>query len=203
MTFSVQTPCGGETDKVLSEDNSLRALVQSKGRGEEEPMRLLLKRTVPMLMLLAMVASAGIAQNRVTWSEFSMRVTPRHSIRMVLPDGTAIEGSPLEMKPEGMEIRIRKTSNRQAHPKGVMTIPRVAVTVVEVRTPRSRGKIIGTLAPIGVGIALVATAYGRGDDTYVRLFAGGLTMAGGGVGGFFIGRAVDRRFEQVVIAAEK
>ena len=162
-------------------------------------MRLLLQRTARLTLMLAMVEGAGIAQKRVTWSDFSSRMTERHTIRMVLPDSTAVEGRPMEMRSDGMDIRITKTSNRQAQPKGLATIARDAVSVVQVRTPRSRGKWIGTLVPLGVGITVVAASIGRGDETYKLLAAGGLTMSGGSVGGFLVGRAVDRRFEQFVI----
>jgi hypothetical protein len=148
------------------------------------------------------LASLGSAQQRMSWSDFSARMTPRHTLRIAFPDGAVIESRPLEIKPDQINVRITGTSDRRTHPKGPAIIPRAAISVVEVRPPRSLGKLIGTLAPIGVGAALVGASFGHGDDTYVRLVAGGLTMAAGGVGGFFIGRAIDRRFERIVIAGE-
>jgi hypothetical protein len=159
----------------------------------------LLKRTAMLPLLIALMAAPGTAQNRLTWSDFSARMTPRHTVRMVLPDGTTIEARPLAMKSDGAEMRITKTSNRLIHPKGPSTIPRAAFSVVQVRSPRWRGRMIGTLAPIGAGIVAMASAYGKGDAVYGYLVGGGLTAAGGGVGGYFIGRAVDRRFEQFAI----
>jgi len=151
-------------------------------------------------MALLLVAAPVMAENRLSWTDFSMLMKPNQTFRLALPDATVIEGRPVEMRPDGMVIRITRTSDRRAHPKGTVTVPREAVSVVEVRKPRSVGKIIGTLAPIGVGIAIAASAANEGDEMYVNLVAGGLTMAVGGVGGFFVGRAIDRRFERFVIA---
>lgn len=138
---------------------------------------------------------------RVTWAEFSGMMTPKHTVRMVLPDGTHVQGKVLRANSEGLEIRIRSTSNPQVHPKGEATIPRESLSVVDVRSPRSKGKLIGTLVPIGVGAGILAAGVGDGgDEVYVYLVAGGTTMGFGGVAGFFIGRAVDRRFQRFVIA---
>ncbi len=66
------------------------------------------------------------------------------------------------------------------------------------------GKLIGTLAPIGVGVALLA-AGGTNQiegEFYGYLVAGGLTLGAGTPTGFFVGRAVDRRFDQFVIIPE-
>jgi len=166
-------------------------------------MRVFSKRTAQILLATVALTSLGSAQQSMSWSDFSTRMTQRHTLRIAFPDGAVIEFQPLEVKPDEVNVRITRTSDQRRHPKGLATIPRATISIVEVRSPHSRGKLIGTLAPIAVGAALVGASYGRGDDTYVRLVAGGLTMAGGGVGGFFIGRALDRRFDRIVIAPEK
>lgn len=166
-------------------------------------MRVLARRTAQILLAAAALAGLGNAQQRMSWSDFSTRMTPHHTLRIALPDGAVVEFHPLLVKPDGIDARITKTSDRRTHAKGTALIPSSAISMVEVRSPRWRGKLIGTLAPIAAGAALAGASYGRGDDTYVRLIAGGLTMAGGGVGGFFIGRALDRRFERIVITGQR
>ncbi len=153
---------------------------------------------------LAALNAADPASARISWSDFSMRVTPRHTIRMVLPDGTHVEGYPLHAKPDALDIYVTRTSNKQAHPKGNATISRESLSVVQVRSPRRMGKLIGTLAPIGAGVALLAvggTSHIEGDF-YGYIAAGGLTLGVGTPVGFFVGRAVDRRFDQFVILPE-
>ena len=135
-----------------------------------------------------------------------MRVTPRHTIRMVLPDGTRVEGYPLQAKPDALDIYVTRTSNKQAHPKGNATITRESLSVVQVRSPRWKGKLIGTLAPIGAGVALLAAGgsntFTIEGELYGYLLAGGLTLGAGAPAGFFVGRAIDRRFDQFVIIPE-
>jgi hypothetical protein len=94
------------------------------------------------------------------------------SVRIVLPDGAELEGRPTSFRPEAMDLHVYRSSNRQAHPKGSLTLPRQTVTVVGIRprTLRWKGRAIGTLLPIGVGAGVGAPA------------------------GYFIGRASDRRF---------
>ena len=155
-------------------------------------------------LTLAVLNAADSASNRITWGDFSMMVTPRHTIRMVLPDGTHVEGYPLQAKPDALDIYVTRTSNKQAHPKGNATISRESVSVVQVRSPRRIGKLIGTLVPVGVGVALLAaggTNHIEGDF-YGYLAAGGATLGFGTPAGFFVGRAVDRRFDQFVIIPE-
>ncbi len=155
-----------------------------------------------LFLTTAVVAGNIPTGNRVTWSEFSAKVAPKHTIRMVLPDGTLVEGHPLQLTADAMELSITRTSNRQAHAKGRATIPRGSVSVVEVRSPRWKGKLIGALAPIGIGtaIAVGGMAANQGsDDIYVYAAAGGLTIAAGAPAGLLVGRAIDRRFERFTI----
>lgn len=167
---------------------------------------MILKWSLFLLFAPVAVSAADAAENRVTWSEFSTRMTPKCTIRMVLPDGTHIEGRPLQVKPDAIDVRISRTSNKQAHRKGDAAIPRESVSVVEVRNPRWKGKLIGTLAPIGVGAAILAAgvAANQGsDDVYGYAILGGATMGFGAPLGFFVGRAIDRRFEQFIIIPER
>ena len=160
-------------------------------------------------LLLWMTPASGLAAgapgNRITWEEFTAQITPRHKIRMLLPDGSHVEGYPLVIRPDAVDMRVTRTSNKQTHPKGESAIPRSSFSVVEVRKPRRAGKVIGTLVPIGIGAGILAAGLTSSDDTvfYTGVAAGGCTMGFGAVAGFFVGRAIDRRFETLVIIPEQ
>jgi hypothetical protein len=138
---------------------------------------------------------------QLTWDAFSAYVNGHCSIRMTLPDGTLIEGHPVIFRPEALEIAVYKTSDRQLHSKSRMTVPRESVSVVDIRKSRKRGRLIGTLVPLGIGAGLLAGATARSIESpiYGPLVAGGLTMVVGTPVGYFIGRAFDRRFERFII----
>ena len=153
-------------------------------------------------LLLSFAPVARAATERVTWNEFSAKVTPEHTIRMVLPDGTRIEGHPLQIKPDSLDLRVTRTSNKQAHPKGAATVPRKSVSVVQVRSPRWAGKLIGTLVPIAAGAAILGSAFNQGDLSYRLIPLGGVIVGAGAPSGYFIGRAVDNRMEEFIIAPE-
>ncbi len=150
--------------------------------------------------LLPGVAAAGTVPE-LTWDAFAAKADGC-TIRMLLPDGTRVEGRPVAFRAEAMELNVRKTSNRRAHPKGVLTIPRETVSVVEIRANRKTGRLVGLLVPLGAGAAMVGAGFSQSVEApmYELLAAGGLTLGVGMPAGFLTGRAIDRRFRQFAIA---
>ena len=162
---------------------------------------------LPVFLCGACLLPASAASGRpaqLTWDALAAQADTGCSIRMALPDGAVIEGHPLGFRPEAMDLRVYKTSDRRAHPKGRITIPRASVAVVEVRARRWKGRLIGVLVPIGAGAAMVGGAIAGAAEgaLYGLLAGGGLTIGLGGPAGYFIGRAFDRRFEQFSIVPE-
>lgn len=157
--------------------------------------------------LLLLAAAPAILQSadgpkRITWGEFSSRVTAKSTIRAALLDGAVVEFRVLRSNPDTLDVRITRTSDPQLHPNGDAGISRNLLSTVEIRRPRATGKLVGALVPLAVGSALAAGGiYGKqGEDSvYGYAVAGGLIAGVGAPVGFWIGRAVDRRFEQFVI----
>lgn len=142
-------------------------------------------------------------QNARSWSDLSQEVEPNWTLRMILPDSTLVEGRTATFTSEALTMRVVKTSNMSLHPKGVVTIPRDQVKTLEIRKNGTKGRWIGTLLPVAAGAA-AGLAYGQsnsGDllapEAAAALF--GLIAGGGGVAGYFIGRAVDRQFHAVAV----
>lgn len=108
-----------------------------------------------LVSLPAVVRSAEVPK-RVTWGEFCSTVNEKTTIRMALPDGAIVEGRVLRTRPDGLDVHVTRTSNPQAHPKGDASISRALLSTVEIRRPHRKGKLIGTLVPLGVGSALAA-----------------------------------------------
>jgi hypothetical protein len=155
-----------------------------------------------LLLLLAPAGSAADNTTRIPWGDLSSMVAPGHVFRIVLPDGVRVEGRPLELQPESLVLDVTRTSNKKLHPKGRMAVPRDSLRVVEVRSPRSKGRWIGTLAGAAPGIAILAAGATMEEDARIYiLLAGAGATAAGLIVGFFTGRAIDRRFQKFVIAS--
>ena len=153
----------------------------------------------------ALAINAESPAKRITWNEFSQSVTPRHTLRIVLPDGTRIECAPLQVTADLINAQVTRTSNPRAHPQGSLTIPRESVAAVQVRSPRRRGRLLALVPiPAGVAVGLGGFLTSRGsDEVYTYIVTGAAIMGIGGTAGFFLGRAIDRRFELYSIIPER
>lgn len=152
-------------------------------------------------------AGQGIAQAgepdriQLKWSELGPRVDGR-KVALVLPGGTHVEGKVRGVEPEGLRLRVSKTSDRDAMPKGTQLIPRQSVSVLRVTEYRKRGRILGTLAAAGTAAAIAAATY---PDLYEgtviivvpAVVAGGIT--GAAIGGYYIGKAADKRVTEILV----
>lgn len=156
-----------------------------------------------LLLLLAPAISAADNSKRITWRELSSMATPEHVMRIVLPDRVRVEGRPLEFKPESLVFHVTRTSDKKLHPKGRMTVPRNSVTSVSVRSPRWKCRWIGALAGAAPGLAIIASNTNSNNEASVYLLAAGAGITAIGIPvGYFIGRAIDRRFHKFVITAQ-
>jgi hypothetical protein len=153
-----------------------------------------------LLMLVSSTLSAG-GPRPITWEQLSSRLTPKHRIRIVLPDGVRVEASPVEVRAGSLELNVTRTSEKRAHPKGPLTVPRASVKDFQLRSPRSKGRWIGAAAGAGPGIAIMAASANIESEFNIYILLAGAGAAAVGVPtGFFIGRAIDRRFERFVIS---
>ncbi|MFN0170057.1 MAG: hypothetical protein ACKV22_26835 [Bryobacteraceae bacterium] len=137
----------------------------------------------------------------LTWSELSEYVQPDWTVRLVLPDANKVQGRGATFTPEALTLRIVKTSNPTLYPKASMKIPREQVKTIDVRENCSRGRWIGVLVPVAAGVAVGAGIGSSGD--FLAAQAGGALGVGiavvGGVAGYIVGRAIDRRFHRVAV----
>lgn len=165
-----------------------------------------LSSVLPSLLLApAIFAGQPAAQS---WGELSQTVRPDWTVRIVLPDGTAVDGKAARFEPEFLLMRVVHTSDKSLHPKGDISIPRTQVKVVEIRTNRHNGRRLGTLIPIaaGAGISIYGATLNDSQTWFPGIVAAATIGVGigvaliGGTAGYFIGRAADLRFETVSVA---
>ena len=162
-------------------------------------------RLTALLFLLVAPLAAGDARV-MTWSELSETVQANWTVRVSLPDGTAVEGNSVQFQADALTMQVNHTSNKSMHSKGPISVPRSQVRILGIRKERHRGRTIGTLVPIGAGIGIAIGVYASSRDAFlgdVTAAAGAVLGAAvavvGGTVGYFIGRRADRRFETVAV----
>ncbi len=116
-------------------------------------------------------------------------------VEVVVPGGARVRGEVISVRDEALLIDIRRSSDRNAFPKGSASIPRASIT--EIAVERSRGSwgrnigtIIGVLSGLVIGgwVAETATdSAGTGIPTFL-VIASGMTMSG-----YYIGKAGDKQ----------
>ena len=87
---------------------------------------------------------------RLRWNELESAIAGEQ-VRMVLPGGARIEGRALAVQPEALLIRITKTSDRKLQSKGEASVPRSAVSVLQLVKTGNRWRAVGTTVGSGIG----------------------------------------------------
>lgn len=158
---------------------------------------------IATLLLTQSLWAANRMELSLRWSELEPNIAGKN-VRMVLPNGAHIEGRALGVQPEALIVKITKTSDKKVQPKGEVSLPRSAVSVLQVMNYSVRWRIIGTtIAPVLVAVAGTAAAFNGVGDFYEDLpkiigfcSAG---MLGSGVGGYFLGKRADRHVTTIRI----
>ncbi len=157
-------------------------------------------------VLLLAISALEAAQGEATWkwSELPRLVTNR-KVALVLPSGTHIEGKVVQVEPDGLRMRVSKTSDRTTMAKGEQLIPRPSVSVVRLTEYRKLGRLLCTLGALATaGIVIAAQDIDLYEGPLVAIVpavaAGG--TAGAGVAGYFIGKAIDKRVIDIRVAPQ-
>jgi hypothetical protein len=151
-------------------------------------------------LLWACAAWAG--QISIPWSELAPRTTGK-TVQLVLPDGATVQGKVRGAGSDGLLLDVSKTSDKRAHPKGIGTIPRSSVSVLQLTEYRKIGRLaftLGSLAAAGALLSLGARDSSlEGPLVIILPVAGAAGTAGIGVGAYYFGKAVDKRVTEIRI----
>jgi hypothetical protein len=161
---------------------------------------------------LALVAILGLSVNgpasekqiEVRWSELGAFLEYGGSLgrgsaaMLVLPNGAIVQGQIVGVEKNELILKVSKSSDKQAYPKGRLSIPRSSVTTIRLtQTKGARGRTIGTLAGIFGGAAIgTVVAFMQPDNTSpsggARAGVAAL-LVGPAIGGYYVGRSFDRK----------
>ena len=156
-----------------------------------------------LAVVAAVVPRAGAAtreQVQIKWDDLSTIVGQK--VRVVMPDGAQIEGIAKAVEVDALAIEITQTSDKAAYPRGNFLVPRATLKTVDVPRPTKKWRIL--CVSVGGGLGLLSAAFASArtggfikSNGLAAMFGAGAVAAP--VGGYFIGRAADRRTISYII----
>lgn len=126
----------------------------------------------------------------VAW-ERTPEVFAGQYVLVKLKSGTRIEGHWARVTSDSFTMNVARSTRRSEVDKGIRIIPRSSIAGIRAGVRRSRGRVIGTVAGIYLGAAIVAKS--------ANYEAAQIGFYVGGTAGYFVGRAYDRATREYVI----
>jgi len=143
-------------------------------------------------------------QLRLNWEEVDPHIAGK-KVSLVLPDGTHIAGKALAVEPAGLRMKVKKSSNTSAQPKGEQLIPRNAISVLRIADYRKLGRLLVTTGALAVAGGIVAGSeinIYEGPALIAVPAAIAAGMVGTGFAGYYAGKAIDKRVTEIWIAPD-
>jgi hypothetical protein len=160
------------------------------------------------ILTLSPCLAQGAGIVHAAWGNLSM-VTGQ-TVRIALPGGAVITGKAASVESDALVIDVKKTSDRNAYPKGTLRVPRENVHWLEMRSKGAVGRItltsLGSIVGLGGGAAAYVRAFGDvcwfscnnlHPGAAAAAFVG--IAAAGAAGGYFAGNALDKRWTEIEI----
>jgi len=164
----------------------------------------------PIALVVLLGMSQGLLwageprQLQLKWSDLGPRIEDR-KVALVVTGGTYFEGKVQRVVPDGMWLRVSKTSDHKAQPKGSHLIPRPSVSMLQVTEYRKLARLLVTAGAVAAVAGIVAASYPEPFEgaMYVvvpAVAAGGI--AGAAVAGYYAGKRLDKRVTEIRIVGE-
>lgn len=147
-------------------------------------------RILTVILGCAISVQAAPPSEVVAWDR-TPEVFAGQYVLVKLKSGAHIEGHWARVTADSFTMNVARTTRRVEVDKGIRTIPRSSIAGIRAGVRRSRGRVIGTLAGIYLGGAIIARA-----SNYETAMIG---FYGAGTAGFFAGRAYDHATREYVI----
>lgn len=152
-------------------------------------------RTITLFTVCLLALRAEAEPVRIAWSH-TPEVLKDKCVLVQLTTGTKIEGRWISVTADTFTMQVEKSSARNVIGKGTQTLPRSSIAAMRTRNRRVRGRVIGVVGGF-YSVAAIASAATRSPD---GLQGGwGLAALGGGIAGYFAGRASDRATQEVIL----
>ena len=153
-----------------------------------------------LLLLCSAPIFAGSAdQRQIAWSDLPMVFD--QNIRIVMPDGTRIEGKAVALESDALAVQVTKTTNVNDYPKGRLLVPRATLQAFDIHRPtfywRVIGVFVGAVGGAVAGVGISATHFGRtSSGGPVAATAAAVVVP---VAGYYLGKRADQRVTTYVL----
>jgi hypothetical protein len=153
-----------------------------------------------LLLLCSAPIFAGSAdQRQIAWSDLPMVFD--QNIRIVMPDGTRIEGKAVALESDALAVQVTKTTNVNDYPKGRLLVPRATLQAFDIHRPtfywRVIGVFVGAVGGAVAGVGISATNFGRtSSGGPVAATAAAVVVP---VAGYYLGKRADQRVTTYVL----
>jgi hypothetical protein len=150
-----------------------------------------------VFLFSAPIFAGNADQRQIAWSDLPMVFNK--NIRIVMPDGTRIEGKAVALETDALAVQVTKTTNANDYPKGKLLVPRATLQAFDILNPtyhwRVVGTTLGTLAGVVAVVGIAIVKGGSGDIPVGAWAAGGAIP----VAGYFLGQRADQRVTTYVV----
>ena len=143
-------------------------------------------------------------QLQLKWNELGPRIEDK-KVALVLPGGAYIEGKVQAVQPDGLRLRVSKTSDHKAQPEGSHLIPRPSISMLQVTDYRVFGRLLVTAGAIAAVAGIVAASnpdVSEGPGIVVIPVIAAAGIIGAALGGYHAGKKLDKRVIEIRIVAE-
>ena len=161
------------------------------------------QRSLALLVLLplshAAVFAGGTDQRQIAWNDLSAILAK--NVRIVMPDGTRIEGKAVALESDALAVQVTKTTNVNDYPKGRLLVPRATLQAFDIHRPtfywRVIGVFVGAVGGAVAGVGISATHFGRtSSGGPVAATAAAVVVP---VAGYYLGKRADQRVTTYVL----
>ena len=151
------------------------------------------------LLFSAPTFAGNADQRQIAWSDLPMVFNK--NIRIVMPDGTQIEGQAVALETDALAVKVTKTTNANDYPKGRLLVPRATLQAFDIPHTtyywRTVGVFVGVVGGAVAGVGISATHFGRtSSGAPVVATAVAVVVP---VAGYYLGKRADQRVTTYVV----
>jgi len=152
-----------------------------------------------LLFFSAPIFAGSADQRQIAWSD--LPTVFNKNIRIVMPDGTQIEGQAVALETDALAVQVTKTTNANDYPKGRLLVPRATLQAFDIHRPtfywRIIGVFVGSVGGAVAGVGISATHYGRTSSGAPMVATAVAVVVP--VAGYYLGKRADQRVTTYVV----